>query len=182
VRRGLGAYPSGGRAILGIVRPVNGRLIGGIAIGAVCLAALFWLNRSLRDPNAGGPVVPDVTGMTLAKANDTLRAANLGPGTIEAKQSGRPLGTVLEQSVDAGTIAPATSAVSLLVSAGPHPEPDDRKVVPVGSECDVMPSPPAGETCTGPPLYALLVTSPVFISSVTLSPSASSSASPSAAS
>lgn len=181
MRHGLGAYPSGAGAILGIVRPVNGRLIGGIAIGAVCLAALFGLNRSLRDPNAGGPVVPDVGGMTLAKANETLRAANLGLGTIEAKQSGRPVGTVLEQSVDAGTIAPATSAVSLLVSAGPHPEPDDRKVVEVGSECDVMPSPPAGQACTGPPLYVLLVTSPVFISSVTLSPSASASASPSAA-
>jgi PASTA domain len=182
VRHRLGAYPSGGAAILGIVRPVNGRLISGRAIGAVCLAALFWLNRSLRDPNAGGPVVPDVTGMTLAKANETLRATNLLPGTIEAKQSARPVGTVLEQSVDAGTIAPATSAVSLLVSAGPHPEPDERKVVAVGGECDVMPSPPAGQPCTGPPLYALLVTSPVFISSATLSPSVSATATPSAAS
>jgi PASTA domain len=156
---------------------VTGRLIGGLVVGAVCLAALFGLNRALRDPNAGGPVVPDVTGMPLAKANETLRATNLAPGTIEAMQSGRPVGTVLQQSAAAGTIVPATSPVSLLVSAGPHPEPDERNVVAVGSACDVAPSPSSGQPCTGPPLYALLVTSAEFVSS----PSAGASASPSPA-
>ena len=46
-------------------------------------------------------VVPDVTTMTLAKAEETLRGAGLTPGTATAVDSDKPDGTVIFQAIPA---------------------------------------------------------------------------------
>jgi hypothetical protein len=131
-----------------------------VVVAVLALAGLFGLNRRLQDPANGGLPVPDVTGLSLSKANEALHARELLTGPIQAIANDARTGTVLQQSVAPGTQALPTTPVNLIVSAGPNPQPDERKRVTVGGTCEVMATPPPkGKPCIGAPLMVPLLAS-----------------------
>lgn len=62
--------------------------------------------------------VPDLSGRTEQAAGSLLSAAGLTQGSVSYEPSSRPIGTVIGQSVAAGTAVNEGSAVSFTVSAG----------------------------------------------------------------
>lgn len=66
-------------------------------------------------------VVPDVTTMTLAKAEETLRGAGLTPGTATAVDSDKPDGTVIFQAIPAKSKVEENTVVDLQISRNPEP-------------------------------------------------------------
>jgi beta-lactam-binding protein with PASTA domain len=86
--------------------------------------------------------VPDVTGMTEARAGTALADAGLVAGEVTQVQStDGPEGTVVAQSPDAGEMVQEGSEVDLEVVASPSPSPTAPAVVAVpdvagGSQAD----------------------------------------------
>jgi eukaryotic-like serine/threonine-protein kinase len=75
--------------------------------------------------SSGGKVafVPELTGKTLADAQNLLRTAGMAPGALsQAYSQVRPEGEVLEQSPAPGTVGGRGQMVDLKVSKGPPPE------------------------------------------------------------
>ena len=145
-----------------------------VLVAAVAVAGLVGLRRSLEDPTPANLYVPNVVGLSLSKAARELRANQLLVGPAEAIQNEAPTGTVLQQDVQAGMPATPTSVVSLLLSAGPDPKPDNRNYVVVGGTCEVIASPPpSGRPCVGGPLMVRLLTeTPTPAPSITATPTA----------
>jgi hypothetical protein len=146
-------------------------LIAGVSLGALAL-----LNRTLiYQPNTN-LIVPDVTGMSLQRANAKLNEAELITGTLVAYEDGSPVGTVLQQNVAPGTQAVPSTPVALVVSAGSDPQPNDEKLVVVGRGCDVQATPPPSGRpgCSNGPLYAEFLFNPPSSPSPAPSPSSAS--------
>lgn len=74
--------------------------------------------------------VPRVVGKRLGNAKDALRRADLRVSVVR-KYSSKPTGTVLSQSLSAGTEVRQGRTVRLVISKGPRPEPSGGK----GSNC-----------------------------------------------
>ena len=69
-------------------------------------------------------IVPNVVGQTQGVATTTITAASLVLGTVStASSSSVPLGSVISQNPAAGAQANVGSAVQVLVSTGPVPQP-----------------------------------------------------------
>lgn len=66
----------------------------------------------------GNITVPQLTGLTLALAQETLATAGLTAGTITSKDSPLPAGQVLASTPGFGTKAASGSAVNLTVASG----------------------------------------------------------------
>jgi PASTA domain len=149
------------------------RVIVTVLIAAVSLGALAWLNRTLIYQADATLIVPDVTGMSLQRANAKLNDAELMTGTLLAYEDGSPVGTVLQQNIAPGTQAVPITPVALVVSAGPDPQPNDEKLVVVGRGCDVQATPPPSgrPECSNGPLYAEFLYNPPSSPSPAPSPS-----------
>jgi serine/threonine-protein kinase len=75
--------------------------------------------------SSGGKVafVPDLSGKTLAEAQNLLRAAGMAPGAMsQAYSQARPEGEVLEQNPAPGIVGGRGQMVDLKISKGPPPE------------------------------------------------------------
>lgn len=80
---------------------------------------------------AGGVVVPNVAGMTEARAREELLAAGLTVGEVTAAASATvPAGMVVDQFPQAGVTVASSTPVSLRVSAGPPPSASPSPSVP----------------------------------------------------
>jgi hypothetical protein len=66
-------------------------------------------------------IVPSVTALHGAFAQDVLRATNLRPGRITLELSHRPWGSVIAQSVEPGTNVPPRTTIDLVVAQGAAP-------------------------------------------------------------
>jgi len=69
--------------------------------------------------------VPRVVGKRLENAKDALRRDDLQVSVVQ-KYSPRPSGTVLSQSVSAGTEVRPGRTIRLVISKGPKPQPSPR--------------------------------------------------------
>ncbi len=72
-------------------------------------------------PSAALLVVPNVTGMSLAQAAATLRAADLRNSLTWEPGNTAPTGTVIIQDPAAGAKVPLTAIVTMTISSGPGP-------------------------------------------------------------
>ncbi len=75
--------------------------------------------------SSGGKVafVPELSGKTLAEAQNLLRAAGMAPGALtQAYSQSHPDGEVLEQNPAAGIVGGHGQMVDLKISKGPPPE------------------------------------------------------------
>lgn len=63
--------------------------------------------------------VPNVVGMDLTNAENTLIAAEMTLGAVTEEANDAPAGQVVAQSPEAGAAAPAGTAVAVIVSTGP---------------------------------------------------------------
>jgi hypothetical protein len=70
-----------------------------------------------------GVVVPIVTGLHNAFAQDLLRSRNLRPGSITLELSPHPWGSVVAQSIDAGATVAFGTTIDLVVARGAPPAP-----------------------------------------------------------
>ena len=106
-----------------IQKPRNRAWIWVVGLFVVLAAALAvaWALGAF-DSGGGDVKVPDVTGMTTAKAGTTLSEAGLRTGKVTQVQSTEaPQGTVVSQSPAAGEQASKGSAVDLEVVGKPAP-------------------------------------------------------------
>ncbi|MGI8644761.1 MAG: Stk1 family PASTA domain-containing Ser/Thr kinase [Nocardioides sp.] len=71
----------------------------------------------------GPEQVPDVVGMTQARAEQVLRAANFEVFVTQDNASTEPKGTVIRQNPPAGADEPAGTAITIVVSTFEEPEP-----------------------------------------------------------
>ena len=93
-----------------------------VVIAALAALAAAWALGAFD--SGGGVSVPDVTGMTTAKAEKALEADGLTTGKITRVQStDGPEGTVVGQSPAAGKQVDEGSAVDLEVAGAPSPTP-----------------------------------------------------------
>jgi serine/threonine-protein kinase len=95
-----------------------------VAVVVIALAALAaaWALGAFGDGGADQVKVPDVTGMTAAKAGATLTDAGFKTGKITQVQSTEgPEGTVVSQSPGGGEKADKGSSVDLEVAGKPAP-------------------------------------------------------------
>lgn len=104
-------------------------------------------------PDASSQVdVPQLTGLTQDAAVQALQAAGLQAGTITQDNSDQAVGTVISQSVEAGTKADPDSTVDFVISSGP-------KVVTY-SYNDSIQAPTAEEDpnyVAGTPVYIVMI-------------------------
>lgn len=144
--------------------------------------------------------VPPLTGLTsVADAKASLAAVGLNLGTVTNQDSSQPANYVLAQSINAGTMVNAGSAVNITISSGLIAVPDERGVSEAQAKSDLT---NAGfQVNTGPPQMSAgpvgvvlaqtpqggqmakkgsMVTITISIAEVTASPTPSSSTSPSA--
>ena len=144
--------------------------------------------------------VPPLTGLTsVADAKAALAAVGLNLGTVTNQDSSQPANYVLAQSINAGTMVNAGSAVNITISSGLIAVPDERGVSEAQAKSDLT---NAGfQVNTGPPQMSAgpvgvvlaqtpqggqmakkgsMVTITISIAEVTASPTPSSSTSPSA--
>lgn len=86
------------------------------------LVTLFIVNYAILPVVTSGEIttVPDITGMLLPEALDTLYAHSLTPDTGGSRYSEFPEGTVLETSPPPGMKVKAGRRVKLVVSRGTH--------------------------------------------------------------
>jgi probable HAF family extracellular repeat protein len=71
---------------------------------------------------SSGVAVPNVVGVSLALASDTLISAGLTTGSIAQEYSGTlPLGDVISESPAAGSSVAGGTAINLVISEGPTP-------------------------------------------------------------
>lgn len=89
-----------------------------VAIAAAAALAAVW---ALTRDTGGDVKVPDVTGMTQAKASATLTEAGLETGKVTRVQSSETEGTVVSQSPAAGKEVAEGAAVDLEVAGPPQP-------------------------------------------------------------
>ena len=75
-------------------------------------------------------IVPDVTGMTTSKAQQTLKNAGLTYTTAEVYSDADPAGTVAQTSPVAGSSVAPKTQVLLLISQGPVPPDTTHAIVP----------------------------------------------------
>jgi eukaryotic-like serine/threonine-protein kinase len=114
-------------------RPRSKAWIWGLAVlvlAIVAVAAVWAMGREDTAPTTL-VTVPDVTGMTAAKAGSVLQEAGLKAGdVVEVQSTAGPAGTVVGQDPAAGTEVDGGTAVSLQVAASPSPSPPAGVVVP----------------------------------------------------
>ena len=106
-----------------IQKPRNRAWIWVVGLFVVLFAALAiaWALGAF-DTGGGDVKVPDVTGMTAAKAEATLSDAGLRTGKVTQVQStAGPQGTVISQSPSGGEKAAKGSAVDLEIAGKPTP-------------------------------------------------------------
>ncbi len=72
-------------------------------------------------PKLKDVVVPDVTGLTLAQAEEKLRGEGLTPGTATPVDSKKPDGTIIFQSIPAKSTVKENTTVDLQISRNPEP-------------------------------------------------------------
>ncbi len=94
----------------------------------------FRFSADSTDPGVTGPStaipptgmtvaitrVPSLVGRTIGEAEELLAAARLSPGRVDKRESGRRTGTVLSQSLKAGTLAPFKTAVHLVIAVNKY--------------------------------------------------------------
>ena len=101
----------------------GGRALGyallGLAVVAVFIIAAL-IARSVLDGSGGEDIaVPDITGLTVADARNTLEADGLQLGTETPKAHDTvPEGNIIDQSPESGTMVEEDAAVSVTVSTG----------------------------------------------------------------
>ena len=101
----------------------GGRALGytllGLAVVAVFIIAAL-IARSVLDGSGGEDIsVPDINGLTVADARNTLEAEGLALGTETPKASDTvPEGNIIDQSPESGTMVEEDAAVSVTVSTG----------------------------------------------------------------
>ena len=78
-------------------------------------------------------VVPNLVGMSLDKAKSTLSSAGLSEDGQTHKNDNAAAGTVIDQSVPAGTVKAKGSGVSLTISDGPAPETEAEQAETAGN-------------------------------------------------
>jgi serine/threonine-protein kinase len=105
-----------------------------LALIVLALAALAfaWALGAFGGDEGVEVKVPDVTGMTEARAGTALTDAGLVAGAVRQVQSTEgPEGTVVAQSPDAGELVQEGSEVDLDVVASPSPSPSEPAAVAV---------------------------------------------------
>ncbi len=101
----------------------GGRAFGYALLG-LAVIAIFVLAAILgRELFAGGGAettrVPDITGLTLTEARQSLQQENLVLGQVEEQNDDRvPKGSIIDQSPEAATEVEQDSAVDITVSSG----------------------------------------------------------------
>lgn len=96
-------------------------LLGAVVLGVVALALLLWLNGSLQPDGrpTGEVTVPDLVGMELPQARETLGEAGLELGAVEeARGSGAPEDEIISQSPISGAAVETGDAVGVTVGTG----------------------------------------------------------------
>jgi hypothetical protein len=117
----------------------SGAIVGIVAVVLGFAAASSFAATGTKGT---GCVVPNVKGLSLAKAKTRLSSAHCRLGTIRRTYSPQPAGTVLSQGVKAGTRLARNAPVGVLVSKGPAPAPPPPPPPP---------PPPTTTTTTAPP-------------------------------
>lgn len=79
-----------------------------------------------RGPESRPVVVPSLFGLTVAGAQDELRAVGLVAGAVQERHSPYPAGTVIGQDPAAAASVERGSRVDLVVSKGPAPAPPGK--------------------------------------------------------
>jgi eukaryotic-like serine/threonine-protein kinase len=121
VLAGTSGYPAASEAER---REGKGGRAFGYALLALAVVAIFVLAAILgRELFAGGGAettrVPDITGLTLADARQSLQQENLTLGQVEEKNDDRvPKGSIIDQSPESATEVEQDSAVDVTVSTG----------------------------------------------------------------
>jgi len=103
-----------------------------LVVLAIAALAVAWALGAFSGGGGADVEVPDVTGMTEARAGTALTDAGLVAGTVRQVQSTEgPEGTVVAQSPDAGELVQEGSEVDLDVVASPSPSPSAPSAVAV---------------------------------------------------
>lgn len=97
----------------------------GVAATMVLVALVFYLDlnepRQQDTGQAANVAVPDLVGLTLPEARETLDEAGLELGTVDESASGEPEGEILAQSPAPETVVERGEAVDVTVSVGAGP-------------------------------------------------------------
>ncbi|HET6475624.1 MAG TPA: PASTA domain-containing protein [Thermoleophilia bacterium] len=106
-------------------------VVGLFAVLAVALAVAWAAGAFDSTALPEAVTVPDVTGMTEAKAGAVLQEAGLKPGeTTEVQRDGSVAGTVVSQTPAPGEEVDKGTAVALEVAAAASPSPPTSVAVP----------------------------------------------------
>jgi hypothetical protein len=119
-----------------------------VVVAATCAEGSSGEDVSLGDgspsqvtsPSNGGEnqpehvAVPQVVGKRLENAKDALRRDDLRVSAVR-KYSSKPSGTVLSQSVSAGTEVRSGRTIRLVISKGPKPQPSPQPCTSGYSPC-----------------------------------------------